>query len=162
MDSAHKNLTDFVGDFVNEPTTMPWGNRSLLFRDPDGDLVNFFTPVTPAAIENSLAEDETTVRGKGETFGSVPSSVPAPSGDRWRRTRWRSCCGVPRLPPRATVGWRGWCVSMGPFTHDGRHLSAARGQGPGLGRPAGLTGSMESASNILRQGRSALVAGGTY
>jgi hypothetical protein len=27
---------------------MPWGNRSLLFRDPDGNL---FTPVTPAAIE---------------------------------------------------------------------------------------------------------------
>jgi hypothetical protein len=22
-----------------------------LFRDPDGNLVNFFTPVTPAAIE---------------------------------------------------------------------------------------------------------------
>ena len=40
----------FVEDFVNEPTTMPWGNRSLLFRDPDGNLVNFFTPVTPAAI----------------------------------------------------------------------------------------------------------------
>ena len=29
--------------------TMPWGNRSLLFRDPDGNLVNFFTPVTPEA-----------------------------------------------------------------------------------------------------------------
>jgi hypothetical protein len=29
----------------------PRGNRSLLFRDPDGNLVNFFTPVTPAAIE---------------------------------------------------------------------------------------------------------------
>jgi hypothetical protein len=27
------------------------GNRSLLFRDPDGNLVNFLTPVTPAAIE---------------------------------------------------------------------------------------------------------------
>jgi hypothetical protein len=30
---------------------MPWGNRSLLFRDPDGNLVNFFTPVTPEAIK---------------------------------------------------------------------------------------------------------------
>jgi hypothetical protein len=28
---------------------VPWGNRSLLFRDPDGNLVNFFTPVTPEA-----------------------------------------------------------------------------------------------------------------
>jgi catechol 2,3-dioxygenase-like lactoylglutathione lyase family enzyme len=36
---------------VQAPTTMPWGNRSLLFRDPDGNLVNFFTPVTPEAIQ---------------------------------------------------------------------------------------------------------------
>jgi predicted enzyme related to lactoylglutathione lyase len=50
VDGVHRNLTGFVTDFVNEPTTMPWGNRSLLFRDPDGNLVNFFTPVTPAAI----------------------------------------------------------------------------------------------------------------
>jgi catechol 2,3-dioxygenase-like lactoylglutathione lyase family enzyme len=49
VDAIHGNLTGFVEDFVNEPTTMPWGNRSLLFRDPDGNLVNFFTPVTPAA-----------------------------------------------------------------------------------------------------------------
>ncbi|WP_420811799.1 VOC family protein [Kutzneria albida] len=51
VDIVHQNLTGFVEDFVNEPTTMPWGNRSLLFRDPDGNLVNLFTPVTPAAIE---------------------------------------------------------------------------------------------------------------
>ncbi|GGL50215.1 VOC family protein [Planomonospora parontospora] len=53
VDRVHRNLTGFVTDFVNGPTTMPWGNRSLLFRDPDGNLVNFFTPVTPAAIERS-------------------------------------------------------------------------------------------------------------
>ncbi|MET7931075.1 VOC family protein [Streptomyces sp. NPDC005349] len=51
VDRVHGNLTGLVSDFVNEPTTMPWGNRALLFRDPDGNLVNFFTPVTPAAIE---------------------------------------------------------------------------------------------------------------
>ncbi|MEU0804959.1 MULTISPECIES: VOC family protein [unclassified Streptomyces] len=51
VDRVRQNLTGFVTDFVTEPTTMPWGNRSLLFRDPDGNLVNFFTPVTPAAIE---------------------------------------------------------------------------------------------------------------
>src|SRR3954452_23257422 len=34
---------------VQEPTTMPWGNRSLLFRDPDGTLVNLFTPGTAEA-----------------------------------------------------------------------------------------------------------------
>jgi predicted enzyme related to lactoylglutathione lyase len=55
VDRVHKNLAGFVEDFVNEPTTMPWGNRSLLFRDPDGNLINFFTPVTPAAIEKFAA-----------------------------------------------------------------------------------------------------------
>lgn len=44
VDSVYRNLTGFVRDVVKEPTTMPWGNRSLLFRDPDGNLVNFFTP----------------------------------------------------------------------------------------------------------------------
>ncbi|MEV0785424.1 VOC family protein [Streptomyces sp. NPDC050423] len=51
VDRVYENLTGFVTEFVNEPTTMPWGNRALLFRDPDGNLVNFFTPVTPAAVE---------------------------------------------------------------------------------------------------------------
>ncbi|GAA0299738.1 VOC family protein [Streptomyces polychromogenes] len=51
VDGVYRNLADFVEDFVTEPTTMPWGNRSLLLRDPDGNLVNFFTPVTPVAIE---------------------------------------------------------------------------------------------------------------
>ncbi|MEE1799023.1 VOC family protein [Streptomyces sp. JV176] len=51
VDRVYANLTGFVEDFVNEPTTMPWGNRALLFRDPDGNLVNFFTPVTPEAVE---------------------------------------------------------------------------------------------------------------
>ncbi|WP_055498885.1 VOC family protein [Streptomyces albus] len=51
VDRVHQDLTGFVDEFVGGPTTMPWGNRSLLFRDPDGNLVNFFTPVTPAAVE---------------------------------------------------------------------------------------------------------------
>ncbi|MFI0786140.1 VOC family protein [Streptomyces lydicus] len=51
VDHVHQSLSGFVTDFVTEPTTMPWGNRSLLFRDPDGNLVNFFTPVSPEAKE---------------------------------------------------------------------------------------------------------------
>ncbi|TXK18794.1 VOC family protein [Homoserinibacter sp. GY 40078] len=27
-----------------EPTTMPWGNRSAIVRDPDGTLINLFAP----------------------------------------------------------------------------------------------------------------------
>ncbi|WP_433355971.1 VOC family protein [Micromonospora saelicesensis] len=43
VDVLYEKLKNLVEDFVNEPTTMPWGNRALLFRDPDGNLVNFFT-----------------------------------------------------------------------------------------------------------------------
>lgn len=50
VDADYDRLRKAISDFVNEPTTMPWGNRSLLFRDPDGNLVNFFTPVTTEAI----------------------------------------------------------------------------------------------------------------
>jgi len=51
VDGLSANLKGSVPDVVAEPTTMPWGNRSLLVRDPDGNLVNFFTPVTEAARE---------------------------------------------------------------------------------------------------------------
>ena len=49
VDTEYDRIRQLSIDFVNEPTTIPWGNRSLLFRDPDGNLVNFFTPVTPDA-----------------------------------------------------------------------------------------------------------------
>ncbi|TYQ14168.1 UNVERIFIED_ORG: putative glyoxalase superfamily protein PhnB [Gordonia westfalica J30] len=45
VDAVYEALREVVEVFVNEPTNMPWGNRSLLVRDPDGTLVNFFTPV---------------------------------------------------------------------------------------------------------------------
>jgi predicted enzyme related to lactoylglutathione lyase len=49
-DAEFERLRAWISEFVTEPTTMPWGNRSLLFRDPDGNLVNLFSPVTPEAI----------------------------------------------------------------------------------------------------------------
>src|SRR6201996_3027753 len=52
VDTEYARLATHMGpNLVQAPTTMPWGNRSLLFRDPDGNLINFFTPVTPAAVE---------------------------------------------------------------------------------------------------------------
>lgn len=51
VDAEFLRLKNHVPGFVQEPTTMPWGNRSLLFRDPDGNLINLFTPVTPEAIK---------------------------------------------------------------------------------------------------------------
>ncbi|OBG66284.1 MULTISPECIES: VOC family protein [unclassified Mycobacterium] len=49
VDAQYERLREHVGEVVTEPTTMPWGNRALLFRDPDGNLVNLFTPVTDEA-----------------------------------------------------------------------------------------------------------------
>jgi predicted enzyme related to lactoylglutathione lyase len=43
VDVEFARLKEALGDIVLEPTTMPWGNRSTLFRDPDGNLVNLFS-----------------------------------------------------------------------------------------------------------------------
>ena len=49
VDHEFQRLKERIGDFVQEPTLMPWGNKSLLFADPDGNLVNFFTPMAADA-----------------------------------------------------------------------------------------------------------------
>ena len=47
VEKDYERLADYLqNNIVQKPTTMPWGNKSLLFRDPDGNLVNFFTPIT--------------------------------------------------------------------------------------------------------------------
>ena len=51
VDDDYKRIKDLTADIIQAPTTMPWGNRSLLFRDPDGNLINFFTPVSPEAVK---------------------------------------------------------------------------------------------------------------
>ncbi|WP_235833075.1 VOC family protein [Arcticibacter tournemirensis] len=52
VDKFYQGESAFLAPYlVQEPTTMPWGNRSLLFRDPDGNLVNFFTPFSAEAIK---------------------------------------------------------------------------------------------------------------
>jgi len=51
VDDDYERVKDLASEIVQKPTTMPWGNRSLLFRDPDGNLINFFTPVSPEAMK---------------------------------------------------------------------------------------------------------------
>jgi uncharacterized glyoxalase superfamily protein PhnB len=43
VDADFARLQVALENIVLEPTTMPWGNRSTLFRDPDGNLVNLFS-----------------------------------------------------------------------------------------------------------------------
>ena len=42
-----QSIHDVALEFVMPPTTLAWGNRSIYFRDPEGNLINFFTPVGP-------------------------------------------------------------------------------------------------------------------
>jgi catechol 2,3-dioxygenase-like lactoylglutathione lyase family enzyme len=49
VDRERSRLAPLVDTFVLEPTNQPWGNRSMLFRDPDGNLINFFAPIDRAA-----------------------------------------------------------------------------------------------------------------
>jgi predicted enzyme related to lactoylglutathione lyase len=51
VDEQFENIKHLLQEIIQEPTTMPWGNRSLMFRDPDGNLINFFTPVTTDATK---------------------------------------------------------------------------------------------------------------
>ncbi|HEX8942486.1 MAG TPA: VOC family protein [Gemmatimonadaceae bacterium] len=45
VDAERERLAGVIGVLVSEPTTQPWGNRAMMFRDPDGNLVNFFTVI---------------------------------------------------------------------------------------------------------------------
>ncbi len=44
VDAERARLHPVVSDWVREPTDQEWGNRSMLFRDPDGNLVNVYSP----------------------------------------------------------------------------------------------------------------------
>lgn len=44
VDREYQRLQSLVKVWVKAPTTQPWGTRSVYFRDPDGNLVDFFEP----------------------------------------------------------------------------------------------------------------------
>jgi catechol 2,3-dioxygenase-like lactoylglutathione lyase family enzyme len=45
VDAEYVRLQSFVETWVKPPTNQPWGTRSVYFRDPDGNLVDFYSPV---------------------------------------------------------------------------------------------------------------------
>ena len=45
VDAEYERLKALSVDFVMVPTTHPWGARSFWFRDPDGNIVDFFATV---------------------------------------------------------------------------------------------------------------------
>jgi catechol 2,3-dioxygenase-like lactoylglutathione lyase family enzyme len=42
VDQEYARLQPLVAIWVKKPTTQPWGTRSVYFRDPDGNLVDFY------------------------------------------------------------------------------------------------------------------------
>ena len=46
VDKEFARLQPMSLEWVKPPTTQPWGNRSIYFRDPDGNLVNFYCRVS--------------------------------------------------------------------------------------------------------------------
>jgi uncharacterized glyoxalase superfamily protein PhnB len=45
VDQEYQRLQNLVKTWVKPPSTQPWGARSIYFRDPEGNLVDFYTPV---------------------------------------------------------------------------------------------------------------------
>ena len=45
VDREYERLTEMNIPIVKPPTTQPWGLRSVWFRDPDGNIVNFYANV---------------------------------------------------------------------------------------------------------------------
>ena len=44
VDGEFVRLQPLVKSWVKRPSTQPWGTRSFYFRDPDGNLVDFYSP----------------------------------------------------------------------------------------------------------------------
>jgi predicted enzyme related to lactoylglutathione lyase len=45
VDKERVRVARLVKELVLEPTSQPWGNRSMIFRDPDGNLINFYSVI---------------------------------------------------------------------------------------------------------------------
>jgi uncharacterized glyoxalase superfamily protein PhnB len=45
VDLAYELILKMGAPIVKQPTTYPWGRRAVWFRDPDGNIVNFYMVV---------------------------------------------------------------------------------------------------------------------
>jgi len=52
VDAEYGRIRGMVKTWVKPPTTQPWGTRSIHFRDPDGNLVDFYS-LTPASQQTN-------------------------------------------------------------------------------------------------------------
>ena len=45
VDHEYRQTSEPCENMGQAPTTQPWGTRSIYFRDPDGNLVDFYAPL---------------------------------------------------------------------------------------------------------------------
>src|SRR4029077_6587440 len=71
---------ELMPEIVLEPTDMPWGNRSMILRDPNGGLVNILAPATPEARARY---------DRGPRLSQAVSGHPPPDGRPCHQARRR-------------------------------------------------------------------------
>ena len=49
VDAEYRRIAALGVDWVMSPATQPWGNRAMIFRDPEGILINVFALGSKAA-----------------------------------------------------------------------------------------------------------------
>jgi predicted enzyme related to lactoylglutathione lyase len=49
VDGEYQRIAALGVDWVMPPATQPWGNRAMIFRDPEGTLINVFSLGSKAA-----------------------------------------------------------------------------------------------------------------
>jgi uncharacterized glyoxalase superfamily protein PhnB len=49
VDAHYERVNRLGVEWIMAPTTQPWGKRSMMFRDPEGNVINVFSvaPATP-------------------------------------------------------------------------------------------------------------------
>ena len=52
VDNEYTRLGTIVTRWVKRPATTPWGTRSFYFRDPDGNLVDFWMPAERSTLSH--------------------------------------------------------------------------------------------------------------
>jgi predicted enzyme related to lactoylglutathione lyase len=91
VDAEYARIGALGVEWVMPPTTQPWGNRSMMFRDPAGNLINVFSRKAVLSwIHDARSDDDDagvgpgaltavcSLKPRGECSGAFAFPVPSP------------------------------------------------------------------------------------
>src|SRR5580658_1434867 len=121
VDREYARLGPLVTDGGKPPTTPPGGSGSAYFRDPEGNLGNFFTRANPSPARTlRSSRDGRAAAGPAEAHDpvrpepSATSRATRPGARQWRATGRGTSSGTRGRPGRgARGGPRGSAASRG-------------------------------------------------